>query len=318
VPTGPWPAYSFAPPLNRPPVVRVAPSGSTRAPSPAEGLGCGPTSCPPSRFGIPLARIFEGDLMTRLSCTAVEQMMNQRPDATLEAALEVFEVFRADRSRTRCTSWTTSADKRIAIAPPALKEKYRRGEPWPSSSSRIRLAREAPRSHGARAAARVSLCEPELLLDAARRYGSPREAVAPRGVQAYALRALRHETRHHITVLQTTQFEFAENGQRPSSCAGGGSGCARRAARAARPARRTLRAPREAVDQRHRGDDGETPNQRAAADFVRSRRRRERRAACLPDNESTSRTPAVRAHHQHGEAPTRGRRGGSSSASCAV
>jgi len=25
VPTGPWPAYSFAPPLDRPPVVRVAP-----------------------------------------------------------------------------------------------------------------------------------------------------------------------------------------------------------------------------------------------------------------------------------------------------
>jgi len=57
-------------------------------------------------FGIPLPD-FEGDLMTRLSCTAVEQMLNQRPDATLEAALDL-EVFAADRSRTRCTSWTTS------------------------------------------------------------------------------------------------------------------------------------------------------------------------------------------------------------------
>ena len=65
--------------------------------------------------------------MTRLSCTAVEQMMNQRPDATLEAALEVFEVFASGSLTDEVYILDDVAGKRIAIAPAALKEKYRRG-----------------------------------------------------------------------------------------------------------------------------------------------------------------------------------------------
>ncbi len=65
--------------------------------------------------------------MTRLSCTAVEQMMNQRPDATLEAALEVFEVFASGSLTDEVYILDDVGGRRIAIAPPALKEKYRRG-----------------------------------------------------------------------------------------------------------------------------------------------------------------------------------------------
>src|SRR2546427_12885241 len=65
--------------------------------------------------------------MTRLSCTAVEQMMNQRPDATLEAALEVFEVFASGSLTDEVYILDDVGGKRIAIAPTALKEKYRRG-----------------------------------------------------------------------------------------------------------------------------------------------------------------------------------------------
>src|SRR3989442_9679694 len=65
--------------------------------------------------------------MTRLSCAAVEQMMNQRPDATLEAALEVFEVFASGSLTDEVYVLDDVGGKRIAIAPTALKEKYRRG-----------------------------------------------------------------------------------------------------------------------------------------------------------------------------------------------
>jgi hypothetical protein len=60
----------------------------------------------------------------RLRRDAVERLMDGRPDATLEAALEVFasgsltdEVYILD----------DVAGKRIAIAPTTLKDKYRRG-----------------------------------------------------------------------------------------------------------------------------------------------------------------------------------------------
>jgi hypothetical protein len=65
--------------------------------------------------------------MTRLACAAVEQLMNQRPDATLEAALEVFEVFASGSLTDEVYILDDVGGKRIAIAPTALKEKYRRG-----------------------------------------------------------------------------------------------------------------------------------------------------------------------------------------------
>jgi hypothetical protein len=63
----------------------------------------------------------------RLPLTAIDDLMAQRPDATLEAALEVFEVFASGSLTDEVYILDDVAGKRIAIAPGAVKEKYRRG-----------------------------------------------------------------------------------------------------------------------------------------------------------------------------------------------
>ena len=65
--------------------------------------------------------------MTRLPRAAVEEMMNTRPETTLEAALEVFEVFASGSLTDEVYILDDVGGKCIAIAPTALKEKYRRG-----------------------------------------------------------------------------------------------------------------------------------------------------------------------------------------------
>lgn len=65
--------------------------------------------------------------MKRVPRAAVEQMMDGRPDATLEAALEVFEVFASGSLTDEVYILDDVGGKRIAIAPTALKDKYRRG-----------------------------------------------------------------------------------------------------------------------------------------------------------------------------------------------
>jgi hypothetical protein len=65
--------------------------------------------------------------MTRIPLDAVERMMDGRPDATLEAALDVFEVFASGSLTDEVYLLDDVAGKRIAIAPRALKDKYRRG-----------------------------------------------------------------------------------------------------------------------------------------------------------------------------------------------
>jgi hypothetical protein len=65
--------------------------------------------------------------MPRLSRDAVEQMMTERPEGTLEDALGVFEVFASGSLTDEVYVLDDVAGKRIAIAPTALKEKYRRG-----------------------------------------------------------------------------------------------------------------------------------------------------------------------------------------------
>ena len=65
--------------------------------------------------------------MARLARVAVEQMMNARPDTTLEAALDVFEVFASGSLTDEVYILDDVGGRRIAIAPTALKEKYRRG-----------------------------------------------------------------------------------------------------------------------------------------------------------------------------------------------
>ena len=65
--------------------------------------------------------------MPRMLVDAVEQLMVERPGGTLEEALGVFEVFASGSLTGEVYILDDVAGKRIAIAPTALKDKYRRG-----------------------------------------------------------------------------------------------------------------------------------------------------------------------------------------------
>jgi hypothetical protein len=65
--------------------------------------------------------------LKRLPLSAVDELMRERPDATLEAALDVFEVFASGSLSDEVYILDDVAGKRIAIAPGAVKDKYRRG-----------------------------------------------------------------------------------------------------------------------------------------------------------------------------------------------
>ena len=65
--------------------------------------------------------------MARLPVDAVERMVAQRPEGTLESVLEVFEVFASGSLTDEVYILEDVGGKRIAIAPTALKEKFRRG-----------------------------------------------------------------------------------------------------------------------------------------------------------------------------------------------
>ena len=61
----------------------------------------------------------------RLPVSDVEAMMAKRPDGTLEAVLEVFEVFASGSLTDEVYVLDDVSGKRIAIAPRELKERYR-------------------------------------------------------------------------------------------------------------------------------------------------------------------------------------------------
>jgi hypothetical protein len=63
----------------------------------------------------------------RLACAAVEALMQERKGSSLEAALEVFEVFASGSLSDEVYILEDVGGKRIAIAPTALRDKYRRG-----------------------------------------------------------------------------------------------------------------------------------------------------------------------------------------------
>ena len=65
--------------------------------------------------------------MARLPLSAVEKLMTEKPDATLESALGVFEVFASGSLSDEIYILDDVAGKRIAIAPTAFRDKYRRG-----------------------------------------------------------------------------------------------------------------------------------------------------------------------------------------------
>ena len=59
--------------------------------------------------------------------TSLDELMQQRPDASLEAVLDVYEVFASGSLSDEVYILDDVAGKRIAIAPGAVKDKYRRG-----------------------------------------------------------------------------------------------------------------------------------------------------------------------------------------------
>lgn len=65
--------------------------------------------------------------MPRLPRATVERLMADRAGATLEAVLEVAEVFASGSLVDEVYVLDDVAGKRIAIAPAALKEQFRRG-----------------------------------------------------------------------------------------------------------------------------------------------------------------------------------------------
>lgn len=65
--------------------------------------------------------------MKRLPVADVDALMQREPGASLEAALDVFEVFASGSLTDEVYILDDVAGKRIAIAPGAVKEKYRRG-----------------------------------------------------------------------------------------------------------------------------------------------------------------------------------------------
>jgi hypothetical protein len=65
--------------------------------------------------------------MARMPISAVEDLMAKKPDATLESALDVFEVFASGSLTDEIYILDDVAGKRIAIAPTAFRDKHRRG-----------------------------------------------------------------------------------------------------------------------------------------------------------------------------------------------
>jgi hypothetical protein len=65
--------------------------------------------------------------MPRLRREAVEQLMRERDETTLEVALDVFEVFASGSLTDEVYILEDVGGKRIAIAPRDLKDQYRRG-----------------------------------------------------------------------------------------------------------------------------------------------------------------------------------------------
>lgn len=65
--------------------------------------------------------------MSRLKTSAVEEMMAASPGQTLEAVLSVFEVFASGSLSDEVYVLDDVSGKRIAIAPTAFRDKFRRG-----------------------------------------------------------------------------------------------------------------------------------------------------------------------------------------------
>src|SRR5262249_3120854 len=256
-PTGPWPAYSFVPAFDRPPLSSSAgPPPLDRAPDrPAGGDDDPPL---PMSGGPATPGATSGEVgMARLAVSAVDAMMAERPDSTLEAALDVFEVFASGSLTDEVYVLEDVAGKRIAIAPTAVRDKYRRGgTPRRHRSVHPDRRWRSRDRHGAWSEVRLPLrrsrapagCRTALWPGG----GAP---VTPRRVQADDLRALRRRdaSPHHRVANDAAGAGRAR--QRGVHAWRRPMAAPRRPACAARAAHRAVRAPREAVDQARGGDD---------------------------------------------------------------
>jgi len=65
--------------------------------------------------------------MARLPLDEVERLLAERPDTSLEAALGVAEVFASGSLTDEVYVLEDVGGKRIAIAPAAFRDRYRRG-----------------------------------------------------------------------------------------------------------------------------------------------------------------------------------------------
>src|SRR3989442_12155881 len=121
--------------------------------------------------------------MARLAVSAVDAMMAERPDSTLEAALDVFEVFASGSLTDEVYILEDVAGKRIAIAPTAVRDKYRRGGPPPLIfASPPRGAGGAEAGRAARHQGGLRAAAPRAPPDAGRPdRAAPRAPWAPRG-----------------------------------------------------------------------------------------------------------------------------------------
>src|SRR2546426_9543792 len=106
-------------------------------------------------------------------------MMAERPDSTLEAALDVFEVFASGSLTDEVYILEDVAGKRIAIAPTAVRDKYRRGGPTAIIlASTPKGGGGPPNGMGLRPQWRPPARRPEPLPAPRRRGGAPPERVS--------------------------------------------------------------------------------------------------------------------------------------------
>ena len=111
-------ALASSPPAP-PRLIGPGSSGDRRRPTTAPSL-------PGARGSGSLGQFRGRSRMARLPIDAIERLMAERLDGNLEAALDVFEVFASGSLTDEVYILEDVGGKRIAIAPTAFKERYRR------------------------------------------------------------------------------------------------------------------------------------------------------------------------------------------------
>src|SRR5262249_30740008 len=145
-------------------------------------------------------------LSMRLKREDVERMMAERPAGTaLEEALEVYEVFASGTLADEVYILDDVGGKRIAIAPSALKAKYRKDGPIDIIVITHEIGAGGPEIGQALGERLNYRCVgQDLIVDVARRYGLLEEKLSHLDEAKPSLfERFDAETRRYITVIQT-------------------------------------------------------------------------------------------------------------------